>query len=70
MHNTDKDLRTLLATARAIRFAAEQGAISYEEAKKRVEETLEKVNSVGERIARKYGRKHRRITFENLGRNF
>lgn len=70
MYESDKSLRELLAEARAIRLATEQGAINYDEAKERVKATLEKVNVVGERIAKKYGRKHRKITFENLGRNF
>lgn len=70
MYGTDKSLRELLAEARAIRLSTEQGAINYDEAKERVKATLEKVNVVGERIAKKYGRKYRKITFENLGRNF
>ncbi len=67
MQNTSKKLDELLAEARAIRFAMEHKALSYKEAKKRVELILEKVNEAGERIAKKYGVKHRRITFKNLG---
>lgn len=70
MHATEKNLNELLAEAKAIRFAMENKALSYKEAKKRVKLILEKVNEAGKRIAKKYGVKHRKITFENLGTHF
>lgn len=69
MDDINKDLRELLAEARAIHLAASHNAISYEEAKKRVEATLKRLNEEGERIAKKFGVKHRKITFQNLGVN-
>lgn len=62
----DKQATELLAEARAIRFAVKNGAITYESAKERVKPLLEKVNKVGAFIARKYKRKYRRITFQEL----
>lgn len=70
MREEKSELYELLAEARAIHFAMRCKAISYEEAKRRVESILTKLNIAGERIAKKYGRKHRKITFENLGTNF
>jgi len=70
MQNTSKKLDELLAEARAIRFAMEHKALSYMDAKKRVELILERLNEAGKCIAKKYGVKHRKITFKNLGTNF
>lgn len=69
MNEINKDLRELLAEARAIHLAASYNAISYEEAKKRVEATLKRLNEEGERIAKEFGVKHKKITFQNLGVN-
>ncbi len=70
MQEDINELNKLLAEARAIHLAMRCNAISYEDAKKRVESNLAKLNIAGQLIAKKYGRKHRRITFENLGSNF
>ncbi len=70
MYATDKTLTELLAEARAIRFALECKTISYTEAKNRVKPLLEKLNKAGIRIAKKYGVKYKKVTFQNLGSNF
>lgn len=65
----DNKLTEILAEARAIHFAMRHKTITYDEAKKRVEPLLEKLNKAGAIIARKYGIKYRKITFQNLGEN-
>lgn len=67
MQDVNKELHSLLAEARALHYCVRHNVISYEEGKKRAESALEKLNAAGERIAKKYGRKHRKITFRNLG---
>lgn len=67
MLHINKELHELLAEARAIRFALEHNAISYDGATKRVKPLLDKLNAAGASIAKKYGMKYRKITFENLG---
>jgi type IV secretory pathway TrbF-like protein len=62
----DKQASELLAKARAIRFALQGGAITYESAKKRVKPLLVKVNKVGLKIAKKYGRGYKKIRFTDL----
>ena len=62
----NKQASELLAEARAIRFALQNGAITYDSAKKRIEPLLKKVNEVGAYISTKYGRKYRKITFQDL----
>lgn len=61
-HNLD----SMLAEARAIRLALIHGAISYSDAKKKVEPLLKKANRLNKEIAKKYGRKYRRINFTDL----
>ena len=70
MPNINKELHDLFAEARAIRLALEHKSISYDEAQQRVKPLLSKLNMVGASIAKKYGVKYKKITFENLGRNF
>lgn len=65
----DKELTEILAQARGIHFAMRHKAITYEEAKKRVEPMLERLNKAGKQIAQKYGIRYRKITFQNLGEN-
>jgi hypothetical protein len=59
-------LDEVLATARGIKFAMKNGALSYEEAKERVRPLLAKVNEVCKLIAKKYGRKYIEIRFADL----
>ena len=63
----DKQASELLVEARAIRFALQNGVLTYELAKERVQPLLKKVNKVGAYISRKYGRKFKKITFQDLG---
>ncbi|HEV2339630.1 MAG TPA: hypothetical protein VGT05_02555 [Patescibacteria group bacterium] len=65
----DKELTEILAEARGLHFAMRHKAITYEEAKKRVEPMLERLNKAGECIARKYSMRYKKITFQNLGEN-
>ncbi len=65
----DEELTEILAEARAIHFAMRNGALSYDEAKKRVEPMIERLNKAGKSIAKKYGRTYKKITFQNLGEN-
>jgi len=44
------------------------GKISYDEAKNQAEPTLKKINEQAKELARKYGRKHRVITFAEVMR--
>ena len=62
----DKQATEVLAEIRAIKFAAQNGAVSYESAKKKIEPLLKKINKVGAFISKKYGMKHKKITFQNL----
>jgi len=59
-------LDDVLAQAKALRFAAANKAIGYQEAKVRAEELLNIVNAAGEKIAKKFGRRHRKIRFSDL----
>lgn len=65
----DNELTEILAQARGLHFAMRHKAITYEEAKKRVEPMLERLNKAGKQIAMKYGMKYKKITFQNLGEN-
>lgn len=58
-----------LAEARSIHLAMSMGAITYNEAKRLTKPLLEKVNLVAMTIAKKYGIKPAKITFQDLGRN-
>lgn len=62
----DRKLTDILAEARAIRITAQCGGLTYETAKKRVEPLLKELNKAGSYIAKKYGRKYRKITFQDL----
>ena len=62
----DKQATEVLAEIRAIKFAAQNGAISYKSAKRKIGPLLKKVNKVSAFISRKYGMKHKKITFQNL----
>jgi len=63
---TTKRLDDILAQAKALRFAAAHGAIEYNEAKAKSEKLLIVVNQTGQRIAKKYGRRYKRIRFIDL----
>ena len=62
----NRELNDVLAQAKAIRFAAAHGGLTYEQAKTKVEELLKVVNEVGREIAKRYGRKYRKIRFTDL----
>lgn len=66
----DGKLRELLGEARAIYFAMQYGAITYEQAKLRVQPILLSVNNHLEQIAKEYKVKPRHIKFQDLSRNF
>lgn len=59
-------LDEILATARGIKFAMKNGALSYDEAKAKVMPMLEQLNRVGKEIAKKYKVKHKKIKFTDL----
>lgn len=59
----------LLADARAIHFAMKNGAITYAEAKRLTFPLLQRINANIDKIAKKYKRTPRHITFQDLGRN-
>lgn len=67
MRNLDSELTILLAEARGIHFAMRNNAITYKEAKRRVQPLLARLNKAGMQIAGKYGIKYKKITFQNLG---
>lgn len=69
MVDGNSDLKDLLATARAIHFAYQQGAITYQEAKQRSRPLLLRINKSVCAIAKKFKVKPRLITFSDLGRN-
>jgi len=63
---TSKRLNDVLAQAKALRFAAAHGAIEYHDAKAKAKKLLKIVNQTGQRIARKYKRRYRKIKFSDL----
>ena len=65
-HPINQKLDDALARAKALRFAAAHGAISYERAKVKTEALLQIVNKAGEKIAKKYRRRYRHIRFTDL----
>lgn len=69
MNKHKMNIKDLLAQARAIHFAMRHGAITYQQAKTRVEPILRIVNNHIELIAKRYKRKSRLIKFQDLGRN-
>ena len=58
-----------MAEARTIHLAMRNGAIPYMDAKRLTKPLLDEVNKVALRIAKKYGIRHKEITFQDLGRN-
>jgi len=69
MNGENKNIRELLATARGIHKAMQYGAISYQEAKIRVQPILRSVNDHVVRIAKECKVKPNHIRFQDLGRN-
>ncbi len=63
-----EDLKELLATARAIHFAYQQGAITQQQAKDRSKPILQRLNSAIELIAKEFKVKPKYITFSDLGK--
>lgn len=51
------------ATIESIRHASLRGDISYEEAKARVQPLLDEMNAKGEKIAKEYGKRYKKLTF-------
>jgi len=66
----DKDLKDLLARARAIHFAMAHGKLSYMEAKDKTKPLLQEINAGIEVIAKKYKKKPKYIKFIDLGNRF
>ena len=69
MNGENKDLRELLATARAIHLSMKLGGITYEHAKLRTKPILNRINATVVLIARECNVKPRYITFQDLGVN-
>lgn len=69
MNDKNKDLRELLAQARAIHFSMKLGGITYEQAKFRVKPILCRINTAVELIAEKYKVKPKFVKFQDLGRS-
>lgn len=69
MDDGNKNLRNLLAEARAIHLAMQHGAISYQQAKLRVQPTLRLLNDHIKLIAKRHKVKPRYIKFQDLGSN-
>ena len=57
-----------LAIAKGLASAARFGQISYEEAKKKAQPYLDKVNAKGSEIAKKFGKRFTPIQFSKLVR--
>jgi polyhydroxyalkanoate synthesis regulator phasin len=62
----NKRLDKVLAEVRALKLVVIHGGLTYEQAKAKSEELLKIVNEAGEKIARKYGRRHNKIRFSDL----
>lgn len=69
MNNKNNNFRNLFAQARAIHFAMRNGAITYEQAKHRVQPILQVINDHLGKIAKLHKVKPRYIKFQDLGRN-
>lgn len=69
MDDENKDLRELLATARAIHFAYQQDAITLQQAKDRSKPILRRINNAITLIAKEFNVKPKYISFQDLGRN-
>lgn len=65
----DNNLKELLAEARACYLAMQHGAITYEQAKLRVQPILRRLNVHVGQIAKKHKVMPRYIKFQDLGRN-
>ncbi len=69
MSGDNNNLRDLLAEARAIHFAMRNGAITYQDAKLRVQPILRRLNDHIGLIAKQHKVKPRYLKFQDLGRN-
>jgi hypothetical protein len=69
MKDGNEDLRELLATARAIHFAYQQGAITLQQAKDRTKPLLLSINKAVTLIAKEFKVKPKYISFGDLGKN-
>lgn len=65
----NEDLRELLATARAIHFAYQQGAITLQQAKDRTKPILIRLNNAITLISKEFRVKPKYISFQDLGHN-
>ena len=65
-----KRVKDLLAEARAIHFAMRNGAITYQDAKNRVQPILLVINNHVGQVAKRNKVKPRFIRFQDLGRSF
>lgn len=70
MYDGNGDLREQLAQARAIYYAMQNGAITYQQAKLRTKPILDRINTSIALIAKKHKVGPKYITFYHLGRNF
>ena len=62
-----KNLKDLLAEARAIHYAMQHGAMTYEQAKQKTKPLLLKINDSIKLIAKKYNKRPKYIRFHDLG---
>ena len=53
---------------RMIKVALQNDIISYENAKGQAEEYIEVLNEAGEKVAKEFGKKYKKITFASLMR--
>lgn len=66
----DENLTNLLAEARAFHFTMLHNAIPRQEAERKIEPMLQRLNQSGKQIAKKYKRKYVPITLQDLGKSF
>ena len=69
MKNENNNVKDFLAEARAIHFAMQHGAISYQDAKRLVQPILHRINDHVGRIAKEHSVKPKYIKFQDLGRS-
>lgn len=69
MQSGDEDLKEVLATARAIHFAYQQGAITLQQAKDYSKPLLRRLNKAITLIAKEFKVKPKYILFQDLGHN-
>lgn len=67
MQKPDKEVKELLAEARAIHFAMRNGILSYQQAKRKTTPLLQQINTHVKLIAIKHRVKPRYVTFQDLG---